>query len=213
MTKNMDVNPLLGLTTIFEIYPKTGSYRLPTHRRGSHRKFIRWSLLYFKIEIFVQCCSLTTHAAKGWTYKNLKDHRYSSVAFELNFICWHPRYAKSAKQYFLTHFAVPFDLSLLPALSLLAGSDSQNAASRRRCQAAWQVAVGEGIDAHDTPRAEIPGDARAWKVGSRDRILKKKNLTDERIERIMWQILEIYFRFSRNYRNKRALGKRADKDN
>ena len=29
------------LKSIFEIYPQTGTYSLPTHRRGAHKKFFQ----------------------------------------------------------------------------------------------------------------------------------------------------------------------------
>ena len=46
-----ELNPLLPelfFQSIFETLPKTGSFRLPTHRRGTHRKFFPWSLLILK---------------------------------------------------------------------------------------------------------------------------------------------------------------------
>ena len=41
-------------TSIFEIYPKIGSYRLATHRRGAHRKIFLIPS-YFRIEIQIKC--------------------------------------------------------------------------------------------------------------------------------------------------------------
>ena len=48
------LNPLFRefyFTSIFEIQPKIGPYRLPTHRHGAYSNFFSIILSYFRIEI------------------------------------------------------------------------------------------------------------------------------------------------------------------
>ena len=53
MLKTVALNPLVPETFFpsnFEIELKISSHRLPTHRRGGHRKFFPWSRLSFKMK-------------------------------------------------------------------------------------------------------------------------------------------------------------------
>ena len=50
MLRTVALNPLVPETFFpsnFEIELKISSHRLPTHRRGGHRKFFPWSRLFF----------------------------------------------------------------------------------------------------------------------------------------------------------------------
>ena len=49
---------------IFEMLPRTGFYRLPTHIRSAHRKLFSMNPSYFKIKIFAKFPPWTTHAPK-----------------------------------------------------------------------------------------------------------------------------------------------------
>ena len=45
--------PELFFSSFFGIYPKIGSFRLPTHSRDAHRKFFWWSLLKLKSKVLL----------------------------------------------------------------------------------------------------------------------------------------------------------------
>ena len=69
-TQNLVVNPLLDklfFPSIFEIYPKTGSSRLPTHGRGAHRNLLYYPLFYNRF-FFGKCCFQTILCSKVLDY-------------------------------------------------------------------------------------------------------------------------------------------------
>ena len=64
-----DLNPLLldfCFPSNFQIYPKTDSYRLPTHRRGTHWKLFPWSLFTLRLNFLPNVVNVPRYAAKGF---------------------------------------------------------------------------------------------------------------------------------------------------
>ena len=53
-------------TSIFEILPKIGSYRLPTHRRGAYRKIFPWSFLISELKFKSNVLCRWRYEAKGF---------------------------------------------------------------------------------------------------------------------------------------------------
>ena len=80
------LNPLFHefyFTSIFEIEPTKGSYRLPTHRRGAHRKCFTRSLL---ISELVKCPLYRWRCkAKGLTHYCLTGTLFSSRSANFDF--------------------------------------------------------------------------------------------------------------------------------
>ena len=104
------INPLPSkffFESIFDIYPKMDSYRLPTHRHSSHRKLLSRILPYFKIEILANVGLLDQLRGKGWPHCNVNGMRSSTkrgfvwllIPFKLFFFCvetffWKPFYVQ-----------------------------------------------------------------------------------------------------------------------
>ena len=83
------VNPLVpefSFPLIFEIQPKSGSYRLPTHMPDAHRKFFRWSLLFFKSKFWSNVENTLHWDTKGYEYIALFFLLIMSVLYLLLYI-------------------------------------------------------------------------------------------------------------------------------
>ena len=68
ITSIVSFNPLLHaffFSSVFEIWPKIGCYRLPTHRSGAHRKLFWPYLLILKSKFCPNVAPRSRYATKG----------------------------------------------------------------------------------------------------------------------------------------------------
>ena len=73
-------------SSIFEIMNKIGSYRLPAHRRSTHRKYFRISFLNCVLKFQANESCVSSWALMG---KSITWFIYSDFLLNLKFICHH----------------------------------------------------------------------------------------------------------------------------